>query len=456
VIKYFKIALRNVLLNKKRSLFIIMAVAIGTIIILLTLSLSNGVRENMIKNSLATTAGHINVYGIQEIRGRSLQIIEDFDNINKIVEDAVGEDKVSLRYHITYNGDVYAPQKSIKSKRAKLLGIDIDNEELFKDIVILIDGNLESVKNSEVAIIDNQVAGTYRLKVGDSFQFKALVNTKEYGIVFNTIDLTVGAIIQSLDVSSSSSSTIRISNETARKFAMNDQLPYSLINIYIKDKDDTASIKQKLEESLKANNYTVKEFSKQSQIGRMGGFGPGGGGPGGPFGMRNRNQETTNSLQISSWKEETAYLEEMIQTLDRMSYLLNIVLMAIVLIGISSSLIASIRERTGEIGTIRAIGMRRHGVITMFILEGVILGFFGSVLGVIIGGTISGLFTSLGIYIGESNLSVFLIKNTLFFKLNFELIFIVFLCVMLVSIIASIQPSYKASKLSPAIVMNVE
>lgn len=55
---------------------------------------------------------------------------------------------------------------------------------------------------------------------------------------------------------------------------------------------------------------------------------------------------------------------------------------AIVLFTVTNTMSMAVIERTAEIGTLRAIGLRRGGVRTMFISEGIILGCFGAVLGI--------------------------------------------------------------------------
>jgi putative ABC transport system permease protein len=55
---------------------------------------------------------------------------------------------------------------------------------------------------------------------------------------------------------------------------------------------------------------------------------------------------------------------------------------AIVLFTISNTMSMAVMERTAEIGTLRAIGLRRDGIKMLFILEGVILGMVGAAAGV--------------------------------------------------------------------------
>ena len=59
--------------------------------------------------------------------------------------------------------------------------------------------------------------------------------------------------------------------------------------------------------------------------------------------------------------------------------MLIVILIAIVVIGIMNTMWIAIRERTREIGTLRAIGMQRREVLWMFLLESLMLGLFATV-----------------------------------------------------------------------------
>jgi len=56
----------------------------------------------------------------------------------------------------------------------------------------------------------------------------------------------------------------------------------------------------------------------------------------------------------------------------------------IVLFTVSNTMSMAVVERTPEIGTLRAIGVRRSGIRKMFMMEGILLGLAGSVLGIIV------------------------------------------------------------------------
>ncbi len=62
---------------------------------------------------------------------------------------------------------------------------------------------------------------------------------------------------------------------------------------------------------------------------------------------------------------------------------ISVLIGAIVLFTVTNTMSMAVVERTAEIGTLRAIGLRRSGIRAMFVSEGVLLGCFGAVLGIV-------------------------------------------------------------------------
>ena len=92
-----------------------------------------------------------------------------------------------------------------------------------------------------------------------------------------------------------------------------------------------------------------------------------------PFWMKfdgvKREDWTGQRIDVTSWEDEISFLSWTIKSFDAISNILVMVLLIIVVVGIMNALWMAIRERTGEIGTLRAIGMTRWKVLWMFNLE---------------------------------------------------------------------------------------
>jgi putative ABC transport system permease protein len=62
---------------------------------------------------------------------------------------------------------------------------------------------------------------------------------------------------------------------------------------------------------------------------------------------------------------------------------ISVLIGAIVLFTVTNTMSMAVVERTSEIGTLRAIGLRQGGIRAMFVIEGVVLGCFGAVIGIV-------------------------------------------------------------------------
>lgn len=70
---------------------------------------------------------------------------------------------------------------------------------------------------------------------------------------------------------------------------------------------------------------------------------------------------------------------------------------SIVLFTVSNTMSMAVVERTSEIGTLRAIGLRQSGIKAMFVSEGIVLGCFGAVLGIGIAAGLAWVINSMGL-----------------------------------------------------------
>jgi putative ABC transport system permease protein len=110
-------------------------------------------------------------------------------------------------------------------------------------------------------------------------------------------------------------------------------------------------------------------------------------------------------------------------------------------IGIANTMYTSVIERTRDIGVMKAIGARKSQILSLFLIEAGMLGFFGGIMGVILGlSAASGLAYAGNQFIGEDTIKLAISYSTIFFTLLFSFI---------VGVISGIIPALKASKLKP-------
>ncbi len=126
-----------------------------------------------------------------------------------------------------------------------------------------------------------------------------------------------------------------------------------------------------------------------------------------------------------------------------------IILTLIILVaafGIASTLFMMVTKKTKEIAILKSMGATRHSIMQIFVMDGLLIGFIGTMLGLILGLVMCGL---LGRYeFIKLPRDVYLI-STLPVKIeSLDLVTIVG-AAMLISFLATLYPSWQASRLDP-------
>jgi ABC-type lipoprotein release transport system permease subunit len=132
---------------------------------------------------------------------------------------------------------------------------------------------------------------------------------------------------------------------------------------------------------------------------------------------------------------------------------LVVILMVVVVVGILNTLAIAIRERTREIGTLRAIGMQRRKVLWLFLLETALLGLTGCAAGALVAAAIAAALNAAGIALPESA-QIFLAQERLTFLLAPRAIASDVLLLAAITVAASIFPARRAARLKPVTAMH--
>ncbi len=94
--------------------------------------------------------------------------------------------------------------------------------------------------------------------------------------------------------------------------------------------------------------------------------------------------DSSQELQIVPWDEESEMYKLTRRMFDMIFRIVFIILIVIVTMSVMNTMGMAILERTTEIGTLRALGLKRKGVIWLFGIEGALLGLLGSLTGLIL------------------------------------------------------------------------
>jgi putative ABC transport system permease protein len=142
--------------------------------------------------------------------------------------------------------------------------------------------------------------------------------------------------------------------------------------------------------------------------------------------------------KVTAMKQAVASKMQAIEMFETFS--MGICLM-VILIGsllVFVVMMGSVNERTREIGIFRAIGFRRGHVMQIILLEAMVLGIIGSILGFITGN------------LAALGLIPLVIKDGVFAGINFTLGATAILATIALCLIATLYPAFKASSLDPS------
>jgi ABC-type lipoprotein release transport system permease subunit len=107
------------------------------------------------------------------------------------------------------------------------------------------------------------------------------------------------------------------------------------------------------------------------------------------FESANREAWTGQKLDLTNWHDEVNFVAWTVDLMNALAFGLGFVLLQVIGVGIMIVMWISIRERTREIGTLRAIGMQRGSVLVMFLTEGFLLGLLSTSAGILLGLSVS-------------------------------------------------------------------
>ncbi|MBX7114882.1 MAG: FtsX-like permease family protein [Myxococcaceae bacterium] len=90
-------------------------------------------------------------------------------------------------------------------------------------------------------------------------------------------------------------------------------------------------------------------------------------------------------FEVHTWSELMPFIGTLTNTQDFIFSVISGVFLAVVLLGIVNAMLMTVLERVREIGTMLAVGMRRVQIIQLFVMEGLVIGIVGGLLGIALG-----------------------------------------------------------------------
>lgn len=397
-----KLALRNILRNRRRSLLTLLSMSGGFFLLSLTLSLSEGSYNNIINIFTLDHTGHVQVHSKDYLSRPSLyKTINQSENLISLIEEYKQAKSVTPR--------IYGPSLAYgkdKTFPAQAIGIDPQRESNTTRLAskVSLGSFLTTEKNDQQfypVMLGFSLAKNLELTLGDEL---VLISQGADGSIANDI-FVVAAVIG--DANSFERSNVYMSLTAMREFlTLGDQVHE--LAIVLSEPEQATSFAKALSKKL-----------------------------------------VDTELSVEPWQVvESAFYKGM-QADKKGSYVSMAIIIFIVSIGVLNTILMGTLERTQEFGVLKAIGTKPPTVFGLIMLESFFLAICSCVVGLLLALPTTYWLMNTGISLpeaidmggitfdsmrGEMSLKVYLIPTTV---------------VILSTLLVSLYPGLRAAKISP-------
>jgi len=401
----FKIAIRNLLRYKRRTLLTASLITVGVVFVLAFIAVSGSFKNMMIGEITDSMLGHMQVHRkgyVASIETLPINLNIKGGAIAKLENILAEQPEIEFWSPRIKFGGMFS--NFTETSNIRLTAIYPERE--FKTVPLLparvTDGS-KDLKRGEI-LIPELLSRGMKVKTGD---VAVIVATNANGSV-NGKQFTVAGILQSATGPGGRDGYIHM--DDAKDLLRMEGPEISEFAIRLKDFGQLHKFSDKLEGLL----------------------------------SQTLNQQNKPIFELHTWEKLSPFFS-IVRMIDLMTFFIKLMLIAIVLISIMNVMIMAVYERIREIGTIAAIGTLPGKILSMFVIEGFCMGIAGALIGDIVGIAL--------VYI----LNIFKISYNFGLQKGVILqsvvnptdILVISATVIIVSVIASLQPAFKASRMEP-------
>tara|TARA_B100000945_G_scaffold241997_1_gene198051 strand:- start:54 stop:1286 length:1233 start_codon:yes stop_codon:yes gene_type:complete len=169
---------------------------------------------------------------------------------------------------------------------------------------------------------------------------------------------------------------------------------------------------------------------------------------------KNIVQSIFNDQFIYTWSDMNSSLFSALKVERNVMFIILSLIIIVAAFNIISGLTILVKNKTREIAILKSIGVLNKSITKIFFLVGVIIGSSATLFGIILGVTFSIYIEKVRIFL-STIFNIRLFPEEIYFlskmpsEINFVSIFIIAICSIIITIIVSIFPAIKASKLDP-------
>ena len=419
MLNVLKIAMRNLARFGRRTFLTSTLITLGIVGVLSFIAIAGSFKAMMIGQFTDTVLGHLEVHRrgyVASIDNLPLNLNMQPEMVEKVEQVLKKTDAVEAYSKRVKLGAMFSNFTETTSIRIN--GVDPEKEAATTPLLPgrLINGSKEGplLKPGEI-LIPALLARGMNVKMGDTI---VLVATNREGSV-NGKTFTVRGVMESVSGPSGRDGYIHI--DDARSLLRLTQLEISEIAIRLKDPARLDHAYAQLSEEL--TGTAEKEKKPAPDMAKKGGG---------------------SGLEVHTWAALSPF-SNIANMIDLLTVFIKIMLISIVLISVMNVMMMAVYERIREIGMISAIGTPPRRILSLFLTEGLLLGLGGTALGTAI------------------SLAVIYALNVWKITFNFGMqqglvlsptigardVVTIAGMVVVMALLASLQPAWKASRMDP-------
>jgi len=406
--KLLHIAARNLMRYQRRTLLTALLITLGVVAVLLFIALSGSFKQLMVGQITDSMLGHLQVHRkgyVASIDNLPLNLMMKPAAMAKVEQQLGKMDEVEAWSPRIKFGAMFSNFNETTNIRLNAVYPDREQAAAPQLAGRVLEGDASgALLEKGTILVPELIAKGMKIKVGDSV---VLVATNQDGAV-NGQGFIVKGILEGISGPGGRDGYIHIDDARSLLRLTDDSV--SEVAVRLKHPAALPAVMAKL----------------QATLGEV------------------KNQQGKPAFEIHDWRKLSPFAN-IADMIDMMTLFIQIMLVAIVLISIMNVMIMAVYERLREIGTLAAIGTQPQRILGMFLAEGLLLGIFGSAIGTALSLVVLGVLQLYPLHFAFGRQEGLLLSPAIG---SGDVLFISLL-VIVIAVLASLQPAWKASRMDP-------
>jgi len=390
-----KLALRNILRHKLRTAMTLAAIIFGVVGLILSGGFVEDIFLQLAETTIHSQSGHLQIYKTgffaQGSRAPEKYLIDEPDSIRSALDRFPEIDDTMARVNFSGLLNNGRTDLSIVGE-----GVEADKEARLGSHLKISAGRQLGKADAYGILVGHGVAASLKLIPGE--RVTLLLNTAEGAM--NSLEFEVVGVFQTFS-KEFDARAVRIPLAAAQEL-LNTQ-GINRIVLSLKKTEDTERVTRSLAAQLDGTLYELK-----------------------------------------TWRQLNDFYQKTVDLYARQFGVLRLIVLIMVFLGVANTINMSVFERTGEFGTMMALGNTRMTIFQLVLLENVLLGLIGASVGALLGVAMAVLISTVGIVMPPPpNANI---GYTALIRIVPSVVVMAFLVGLIATILAAIFPASRVAR----------